>query len=136
MGAWSVDAFGNDDAVDWSYDLENSFDLSLIEAALEAVLASGKEYVELAEASTAIAAAEVIARLQGNGGERNAYTEAADAWVEKTKLKPPIALAQKARLAIDRILEDDSEIKELWEESDEFADWLICVADLKQRIAV
>ena len=37
MGAWSHEAFGNDDALDWAQGLEDADDLSLIEAALAAV---------------------------------------------------------------------------------------------------
>lgn len=32
MGAWSHDSFGNDDASDWAYRLEDCTDLSLIDA--------------------------------------------------------------------------------------------------------
>ena len=34
MGAWSHEPFGNDDANDWAYELEETEDLSHIEAAL------------------------------------------------------------------------------------------------------
>lgn len=33
MGAWSYEPFGNDDANDWAYELEETDDLSHIEAA-------------------------------------------------------------------------------------------------------
>ena len=38
MGAWSHEPFGSDDANDWAYGLEDTTDLSLIEAALDRVL--------------------------------------------------------------------------------------------------
>lgn len=85
MGAWAVDAFGNDDAGDWSYELEETDDLFLIEEALNKVIETGDQYLEAPDATIALAAAEVIARLQGNWGERNSYTEAADGWVEKNQ---------------------------------------------------
>jgi hypothetical protein len=38
MGAWSREPFGNDDAIDWPYELEEAEDLSYVEAASDAVL--------------------------------------------------------------------------------------------------
>ncbi|MDP3585788.1 MAG: DUF4259 domain-containing protein [Thiobacillus sp.] len=134
MGAWSADVFGNDDACDWAFGLEDANDLSLVESTLETVLSQGTEYVEAPEASEALAAIEAIARLQGNWGERNPYTEPVDEWVEKTKLQPSAALAKKAHLVIERILAENSELKELWQESDEFETWLAFVAELKSRV--
>ena len=63
MGTWAVDAFGNDDAADWAYGLENVKDLSLVEATLDKAIASAGEYLEAPEAAEALAAIEVIARL-------------------------------------------------------------------------
>ncbi len=116
MGTWSVDSFGNDTACDWAYSLENYKDLSLIEESLDKVLNAGSEYLEASDAEEALAAAEVLARLQGHWGERSSYTEAVDKWVEKTGLQQDKALAQKAHRAIDRILSNSSELLELWEE--------------------
>jgi hypothetical protein len=134
MGAWSVDAFGNDDACDWAYGLEEVKDLSLVEHALDVVLSSGDEYLEAPPASEALAAIEVIARLQGNWGERNSYSEIVDKWVEKTKIQPPLSLIQKALRVIERILADNSELKELWQDSDEYELWLASVQELKGRV--
>jgi hypothetical protein len=134
MGAWAADVFGNDDACDWAFELENSNDLSLIESTIDTVLSHGAEYVEAPEASEALAAIDAIARLQGNWGERNAYTEPVDKWVEKTKLVPSAALAQKAHLVIERILAEDSELKELWQESEEYEVWQAFVTELKRRV--
>jgi hypothetical protein len=135
MGTWLVDSFGNDDACDWADGLEEVNDLSLVEDAIEAVLAFGNEYVEAPEATAAIAAIEVIARLQGNWGERSAYSLNTDMWVEEHKLlEPPKSLVQKAHLVIERILAENSELNELWQESDEYTAWLESIAELKSRV--
>lgn len=134
MGAWAVDAFGNDDACDWAYQLAKCTDLSIVESTLDKVLDVGDEQLQASDAAEALAAIEVIARLQGNWGERNAYTEAVDAWVEKTKLKPGIALTQKAHHAIELILSQQSELMELWQESEEFEAWQSAVQGLKVRV--
>jgi hypothetical protein len=134
MGTWAVDAFGNDSAADWAFGLEGTKDLALVEEALDKVVDIGDGYLEAPDAMDALAAAEVIARLQGNWGERSAYSEPADAWVEKTKLSPAAPLARKAHEAIDRILGEPSELRELWQESDDCAAWEASVLELKSRV--
>ena len=92
MGAWGTGIFDNDTACDWAADLAESSDLSVIEAALDGVLEAGSEYLDVDKATEARAAAEVIARLQGNWGVQDVYTESVDAWVGETKLVPSPAL--------------------------------------------
>lgn len=134
MGTWSTDAFGNDDAADWVHELEEAKDLGPIGDAVDAVLSVGDEYLEAPEASIALAAVEVLARLSGSPGEKNSYTEVADKWVEGMQLKPSVALLDKARAVLVRILAEDSELKELWEDSDEYDSWLASVEDLRGRL--
>ncbi|HRK35160.1 MAG TPA: DUF4259 domain-containing protein [Candidatus Hydrogenedentes bacterium] len=134
MGAWDVNAFGNDTACDWLYMLEEARDLSLVEETLDRVLNAGDEYIDASDAEEALVAIEVVARLQGNWGERSSYSELADAWVEQSDIKPSAALAKKAKQVIARILSDPSELKELWEESDEFTEWKDSVAELDSRV--
>ena len=135
MGAWGPGIFENDTACDWAYGLEGLKDLSLVESALDAVLeAAGGECLEAPQAEEALAAAEVIARLQGNWGVKDPYTEAMDRWVQKVKLAPGPELARKALASIQRILSAPSELLELWEESEDFEAWKKSVEDLKARI--
>ncbi len=134
MGTWDIDAFGNDTACDWGYSLEDTNDLLLVESAVERVLATGSDYLEVPDAEEALAAVEVIARLQGNWGIRNAYTETVDAWVERNQLTPPAELVQKAHAAIDRIQQSPSELLELWAESEMVDEWKQSLLDLKARV--
>jgi hypothetical protein len=134
MGTWSVDAFGNDDAADWAHELEQAEDLDPVQEAIDAVLSVGDEYLEAPEASIALAAAEVLARLCGNPGEKNSYTEVIDRWVEGAQLKPTVELLDKAQAAIARILAENSELKELWEDSDEYDAWQESVDNLRTRL--
>jgi len=96
MGAWSHESFGNDDACDWVAQLEECNDLSFVESTLDALLAVGDDYLEAPEASQAIAAAEVVARLRGNLGTQDAYSKDVDAWVGRVRLKPSPLLIGKA----------------------------------------
>lgn len=135
MGAWSHESFGNDTACDWVGDLQEGDDLAPVEAALDAVLDVGDDYLESPEACEAIAAAEVVARLQGHFGVRDAYSEGLDEWVGRIGIAPSPELASKARRALDRILVEPSELMELWDDSDDAAAWRASVDELRGRIA-
>ncbi|MGV3772086.1 MAG: DUF4259 domain-containing protein [Verrucomicrobiales bacterium] len=133
MGAWDHTSFGNDEACDWAYELEDCADLSFVEQTLDKVV-NNAEYLETFEAAEAIAAAETVARLQGRHGIQNAYSETVDQWVEAHPIIPPPALIAKAHAALDRILDGNSELFDLWEESDSFEEWKGAMIDLKERI--
>ena len=134
MGAWGTGAFDNDTACDWAGELVESSDLSLIETTLDNVLQAGSGYLEAPEAEEALAAAEVVARLQGNWGVRDVYTAPVDEWVEENNLVPTEDLTQKAIRTIDRILAPPSELLELWEETgDDLKAWKASLDDLRSR---
>jgi uncharacterized protein YggL (DUF469 family) len=137
MGTWAVDAFGNDYAQDWAEDLHETSNLDAVDDTLNTVLDSGAE-LEAPFAAEALAAIEVLARLQGKGGPRSEDSETVDKWVEARKakaVKPRADLAAKAAQAIERILGPDSELRQLWEESEHYADWRASVEDLRARLA-
>jgi len=91
-------------------------------------------YIDTTVAEEALVAIEVLARLKGNFGKDNAYSEDVDKWVKNHPLQVEDALLQKAKEAIDMILGDKSELKELWEEVDEYDVWSSEVLDLKDRL--
>lgn len=134
MGAWDTGIFDNDTACDWACGLKDAHDRALIERTLDAVLDVGDDYLEAPEAEEALAAAETLARLLGRGGVRNAYTEAVDAWVAAHPGRPSPELLGKARRAVARILGADSELRELWEDSDDADAWRQAVEDLQARL--
>ena len=134
MGAWGPLTFDNDTACDWSYDLENSDDLSLVESAFaEVEQTTAAEYLDQDLACNALAACEVLARLRGHPGYNNAYTEAVDRWVAAHKLPPSSDLLARANTVIDRILADNSELRELWDETGD-PEWRDAVQDLRRRL--
>ena len=135
MGTWAVDAFGNDYAQDWAEDLHETSNLDAVEDTLNTVLDSGAE-LEAPFAAEALAAIEVLARLQGKGGPRTEDSAAVDEWVDarKAKARPRADLAEKAARAIERILSPDSELRQLWEDSERYTDWRAAVEDLRARL--
>lgn len=135
MGTWSHEPFGNDTASDWAYDLEEQEDFSLVAQAIQSVLDNGADYLDADLAMEAIAAAEVLAKALGRGTQTDAYTEKVDAWLASIKAKPSADLLSKAQIALTRIMGPDSELKELWEESDDFEDWVSSVKTLQSAVA-
>ncbi|HXQ69701.1 MAG TPA: DUF4259 domain-containing protein [Pyrinomonadaceae bacterium] len=123
MGTWSHEPFGNDTAIDWAYELEHTQDFLLVEQAIQRVLDCGPEYLDADWAVEAIAAAEIIAKALGRGTQSDAYTEEVDAWLKSISAVPTSTLRSNARQAMSRILGSDSELKELWEQSEELESW-------------
>ena len=133
MGAWDVGTFDNDTACDWAYDLEDAEDLSVVSEAFSHVLAVGDEYLDSNDACTGLAACEVVARLKGNWGPRNSYTETVDTWVAAHPQMPPEELVRQASAVIERVVTSPSELLELWEEGDA-TEWRNAVEDLRRRV--
>ncbi len=134
MGTWSHESFGNDTANDWAYELEDATDFSVIEAALQVALDEGDEYLDADLAMEAIAAVEVIAKRLGKGTQSDVYTEKVDQWLETISEQPNDGLLSLAKRVLERIVADDSELKELWLESDEYELWLGNIQQLKDAL--
>jgi hypothetical protein len=137
MGAWGVGTFENDHACDFAADIADCSNLKKIESAFDKVLKVGTGYLEAPDAEEALAAADIVARLRGKFGQRDAYTEKIDKWAEsnKVKLAPPDALVEKARKAVARVTTAPSELVELWDESDDANSWKAAVNELLQRLS-
>ncbi|MBV6319566.1 DUF4259 domain-containing protein [Duganella violaceipulchra] len=137
MATWAVDAFGNDYAQDWAEDLGQISNLEAVENTLDTALDNAGETLDAPFAAEALVAIEVLARLQGKGGERSEDSAAVDEWVDARKAKARVRtdLAEKAGRAIERILSEQSELRELWADSEHYADWRAAVEELRGRIA-
>ena len=134
MGAWSHEPFGNDTACDWAYGLAETRDFSLVAQTIQNVLDNGADYLDSDLASEAIAASEVLAKALGRGTQADAYTEELDAWLTSIPIQPSLDLRSNAHTALARILAQDSELKELWEESDDFGSWESSVKALQLAV--
>jgi len=134
MGTWSHEPFGNDAAIDWAYELEDTHDFLLIEQAIQRVLDCGPEYLDADLAVEAVAAAETIAKALGRGTQSDAYTKEVDAWLKSISAVPTSSLRSKAHEALSRILGPHSELKELWEESEDAESWESSVRLLQSAI--
>jgi hypothetical protein len=133
MGTWSEDTFGNDTACDWTYQFLDSPGVAAVSQALDAVL-DEEDYLDSDTACEALVACEVIARLKGNWGLRDAYSEELDRWIGKNPQPVPLEIVSKAETAIARIMGGDSELVELWDEEERNDTWHSKVDDLARRV--
>lgn len=133
MGAWAEGTFGNDTACDWVGTFLDDPGLPVVKSAIEAVLETD-DYLDSDVACECLAACEVIARLQGKWGVRNAYSEELDEWVEANPTAVPDELRTAADSAIERILGAESELPELWDEDGRNEDWHKAIDGLRERI--
>lgn len=127
MGAWSETNFGNDDALDWIFELEKSKGLNVLMAPINDVL-NDDDYIESPLCSEALAASEVIAANQTQNF--SVIPDEAKVWLNKKQgfifgKLPKIerSHAIKAQAAVNKIV-NNSELKELWEETEDYSKWL------------
>lgn len=129
MGAWSHEPFGNDTAADWAWGLDDSEDLAYIENTLDAV--DDDDELDASVAEEAVAAVDVLAKALGKGTAPDAYSDSAVQWIERVKPVIGRDLREKAIRVLNRVMEDDSELRVMWEESDDYAAWQQSVAALR-----
>lgn len=133
MGTWALHSFGNDDAGDLIGDLVEGTDLLPVQEAIERVQSTAG-YLEAPEAQQGIAACEVVALALGHVSAASQAEEELTAWVARIKPSVDSAVVSQAVQVVDRVLAPDSELRELWEESDEFKDWQADVTALRARL--
>ena len=119
MGTWDVGPFDNDTAADWCGDLDDAAPeqrAAMIRDALRRVTEHGNGYLDSDFAVEAIAAAAIVAsQLPGGTAIGTAYAPdflLAGGTVEVAGDVPAIAVR-----ALDRIVEGESEWRELWEDA-------------------
>jgi Domain of unknown function (DUF4259) len=137
MGTWATGPFGNDFAQDWAEDLHESNDLYFIGDTLDNVLSpENGDYLEAPFGAEGLAAVETLLRLEGRGGAEDDDSAAIDEWVEvvKGKYKSRPDLLEKAGRALDLVLSERSELRELWQDSEHFDAWRASVEDQKARL--
>jgi Domain of unknown function (DUF4259) len=131
MGAWGAGSFENDDAMDWAYDFCEAPGRERIVGALTAVFRETEGYVEAPESSNAIAAAEIVAALKMVPG--STLPEDVRRCVDNSDIVVDPDLVDLALEAVSRVRED-SELKELWDESEYADEWYAVVEDIEARL--
>ncbi len=131
MGTWGVKSFDNDTALDWVFDLELSKDDALIKESVQKVIDASNDYIDTDVCCCAIAAAEIIVVFKGNHSP--SLPEEVKKWIKINTIEDVEDLAELAVTALEHI-KTNSELKELWEESDDYSIWLDDINDLIGRL--
>ncbi|GGP22650.1 DUF4259 domain-containing protein [Silvimonas iriomotensis] len=130
MGAWGTRFFENDDASDWVYDLAPSGELAPVADALAAV---DVDYLESPEGAVALCAAAAVAVSQGLPVAE--LPDSLTAWKVQVDVTAAKALVPDAIAAIERVLANGSELKELWQENEEdYPAWEKEAASLRDQL--
>ena len=132
MGAWGIGSFENDTAVDWLYDFAAN-DFRLIDRTLAGVAAmQAADDLDADEAREVLAAAECVAAAAGFPAA-DLPTEVRDWVMDNSPIRVKPLYVQMALTAVARV-RSQSELKELWAETEEFEAWDTAVADLQTRL--
>jgi hypothetical protein len=119
MSTWGVDTFDKGTACDFAAQVVEGSGVPGIEAALDKILKAGSGYLEAPGAEERLAASDIVARLRGNFGVPNPYTEQVDNWVRQCRIVPTSALIQEAKQPTIRVLTEPPGLLELSNESEE-----------------
>ncbi|TCO65727.1 DUF4259 domain-containing protein [Actinocrispum wychmicini] len=135
MGTWDKGAFDNDDAADFSGDLDDAEPgarVRLIREALTAA-ADNADYLEAPEAFQAIAAAAVVASQQPDGPEVDSVY-GPSFLSDGDSLDLPDELVELSLRAIARVLDEESEWREQWEEAEELTEAIAALEPIRAAL--
>ena len=130
MGAWGTGSFENDEAADWIAGLKTIAPEELTKILTRA--ADDPNYLEGPAASVAVAAAEVVAALNGSAAE--GAPASIGEWTKEHPQALTPELKDLAIRAVERVRKN-SELKDLWMEADGLNDWIGALRDLQTRLA-
>jgi hypothetical protein len=129
VAAWGNGNFENDDAKDWLAELKTIEPADL--AKIFAQAADEPGYLESAPASVALAAAEVVAAL--NGSAAASMPVEVGEWVKRNPKALTVELKNEAMRATERVRRN-SELKDLWMEAGGLNEWIEVLKDLQTRL--
>ena len=129
MGAWGLLFDENDDAADWLDEFSDDPSWDAVDRAFGVIAVEGAD-LEAPECCEALAAAEIVAA--GVGKPSNRLGPEIAAWAQ-ANAAGAASRQGPARHALGRI-RGESELQELWQETDEFADWQASVDETLTRL--
>jgi hypothetical protein len=135
MGTWDKGAFDNDDAADFSGDLDDAAPGDRVELIREALVAAADnaEYLEVTAACQAIAAAAIVASQQPDGPEVDSVY-GPDFLADGASMDLPEDMVELSLRAIARVLGEESEWRALWEEADELDAAILALEPLRAAL--
>jgi hypothetical protein len=115
MGTWGTGPFDGDNASDWVWELQEAADWRVVEDALRgAAEVDAGANLEAPDGQIAWAAATVVAAADAS---TVTVPDEVSRWVEAHKSSRPSDIRPLASTALRRVLADNSELVELWQEA-------------------
>jgi hypothetical protein len=131
MGATGAKNFENDDAADWAYDLAESNGTSLLAEAFGVV--EKMDFADAPDCCIALAAAEVVAAAKGKPSSD--LPDEIRTWLEDQENSDGFKKLDKRAAKVAKKVQAKSELRDLWEESDDWHNWQMAVEGLLKRLA-
>ena len=131
MGAWDAGSFENDMALDWLEVFCSASNKEELLVSMLETITDADGYLDAADCSSCIAAADVVASLK-NAPNPN-FPEDSKECVSGSGIQPDASLVALAINAVGRV-KADSELKELWDESENPEEWYAAISDLEARL--
>ncbi|MBP2322901.1 uncharacterized protein YqkB [Kibdelosporangium banguiense] len=135
MGAWDVGPFDNDAAADFAGDLTDASPddrPQLIREALTTA-ADNTEYLDNSDACAAIAAAAIVASQQPDGPEVDSVY-GPDFLTDGGSIDLPEDFVELAVRAIARVLDEESEWRDLWDDADSLDDAIAALEPIRAAL--
>lgn len=136
MGAWGATLFEDDASLDWLDGDYAASGASAVASALDkAANCPVTEYLEVDDGAAALMAGEVVATAHGDMPDEISQDMLERLNAHGSAVRDLPDGKRRARKALERVISDNSELHELWAESDDQADWVASVNDLRRRLA-
>jgi hypothetical protein len=132
VGAWGEKTFENDAAMDWLVELEEQGVPALRTILSDVAQTAEDEYLDVDDGARAMAAGEMVAAALGQGRDR--VPTRSHAWLDVNASAITERDLAMARRAVRRILTANSELRELWDDSDPNTKWQAGVRVLLTRL--
>ena len=120
----------NDDALDWAAELEDSRGATMLKEAFGRV--EKTQYPESPDCCIALAAAEIVAAAKGNACAD--LPAGLGNWLQEQPNLDSIQSLEKAAIRILNKIRKDSELKESWQESEDWRLWNQVLDSLQKRL--
>jgi len=136
VGAWGEGAFDNDTAADWAREFKTA-DLAdglrlITDALAAAARTDAAAYLRARVGEVAVAAAELVAAVDGSPIDESAYNAAACRWIARVRPVSDADLTELARRALSRVTNQHSELADLWDEVD--SSWRSVIGELRLKL--
>lgn len=130
MAAWGTKTFEEDTANDWIQELIDSEDAREL---LSESLSVDPGYIEADQAAIVLAASETLIALLDEP-RIGVPGELVD-WVGDNECDDVSELPEEALPALDKVLGKESELRDIWADSEDFDEWLENVESMREAIS-